>query len=91
MTSSVADALKALNNGAGGRRKVTLAWNGEDVAKIQNSLLTKGEHYKYIEMPLSNYANSNYDLLTVGASRWRVAVLGLQLQRAFVPVAGHRR
>jgi vanillate/3-O-methylgallate O-demethylase len=61
-----ADALKALNNGAGGRRKVTLAWNGDDVAKIQNSLLQKGEHYKYIEMPLSNYANSNYDQLTVG-------------------------
>ena len=39
---------------------------GEDVAKIQNSMLQKGEHFKYIEMPLSNYANSNYDQLTVG-------------------------
>jgi vanillate/3-O-methylgallate O-demethylase len=53
-----ADALKKLNDGKGGRRKVTLAWNGEDVAKIQASILTKGEHYKYIEMPLSNYARS---------------------------------
>jgi len=45
---------------------VTLAWNGDDVAKIQKSILEKGEHYKYIEMPLSNYANSNYDQLTAG-------------------------
>jgi vanillate/3-O-methylgallate O-demethylase len=60
------EALEKLNGGKGGRRKVTLAWNGEDVNRIQKSILEKGEHYKYIEMPLSNYANSNYDLLTVG-------------------------
>src|SRR6188508_3510166 len=58
------EALEKLNGGKGGRRKVTLAWNGEDVNRIQNSMLQKGEHYKYIEMPLSNYANSNYDQLT---------------------------
>jgi vanillate/3-O-methylgallate O-demethylase len=55
-----------MNGGKGGRRKVTLAWNGEDVARIQASMLQKGEHFKYIEMPLSNYANSNYDKLTAG-------------------------
>ena len=55
-----------MNGGKGGRRKVTLAWNGEDVAKVIASMLSKGDHYKYIEMPLSNYANSNYDQLTVG-------------------------
>jgi vanillate/3-O-methylgallate O-demethylase len=60
------EALEKMNGGKGGRRKVTLAWNGEDVAKIQRSILEKGEHYKYIEMPLSNYANSNYDQLTAG-------------------------
>jgi vanillate/3-O-methylgallate O-demethylase len=60
------EALEKLNGGAGGRRKVTLAWNGEDVNRIQNSILQKGEHFKYIEMPLSNYANSNYDKLTAG-------------------------
>jgi vanillate/3-O-methylgallate O-demethylase len=59
-----ADALKKLNGGQGGRRKVTLAWNSEDVARVQNSMLQKGEHYKYLDMPLSNYANSNYDQLT---------------------------
>ncbi len=66
MTSSAAKRSRSLNGGKGGRRKVTLAWNGEDVNRIQNSLLSKGEHYKYIEMPLSNYANSNYDQLTAG-------------------------
>ncbi|MEP7314770.1 MAG: aminomethyl transferase family protein [Pseudomonadota bacterium] len=50
--------------GKPGRRKVTLAWNSEDVSRIQASILQKGEHFKYIEMPLSNYANSNYDKLT---------------------------
>ena len=60
------EALEKMNGGQGGRRKVTLAWNGEDVARIQNSMLQKGEHFKYIEMPLSNYANSNYDRLTAG-------------------------
>lgn len=29
----------------------TLEWNGEDVAKIQNSLFTDGEHYDFMEMP----------------------------------------
>jgi vanillate/3-O-methylgallate O-demethylase len=43
------------------RRKVTFQWNGEDVARVMNSLLAKGDHYKYIEFPLANYASSSYD------------------------------
>jgi vanillate/3-O-methylgallate O-demethylase len=43
------------------RRKVTFQWNGEDVARVMNSILAKGEHYKYIEFPLANYASSSYD------------------------------
>jgi vanillate/3-O-methylgallate O-demethylase len=43
------------------RRKVTLAWNGEDVAKVFASMFTGENRYKYIDLPLSNYANSNYD------------------------------
>jgi glycine cleavage system aminomethyltransferase T len=39
-----------------GRRKVTLAWNGEDVARAMGSLFTKGEAAKYIDLPLSNYS-----------------------------------
>jgi vanillate/3-O-methylgallate O-demethylase len=67
------EALEKLNGGKSGRRKVTLAWNGDDVAKVITSILHKGDHYKYIDWPLSNYANSNYDQLsaqgkTVGVS-----------------------
>jgi vanillate/3-O-methylgallate O-demethylase len=44
------------------RRKVTLAWNGDDVAKVFRSMFEPGEdNYKYIDLPLSNYASSSYD------------------------------
>jgi len=47
------------------RRKVTLAWNAEDVLKVHQSMLVPGaEHYKYIELPLSNYTSASYDKLT---------------------------
>ena len=49
------------------RKKVTLAWNAEDVVKIWASMLVPGgEHYKYIDLPLSNYTSATYDKLTVG-------------------------
>jgi vanillate/3-O-methylgallate O-demethylase len=38
------------------RRKVTLAWNGEDVAEAIGSLFEKGDPAKYIDIPLSNYS-----------------------------------
>ncbi|MGI4881043.1 MAG: vanillate/3-O-methylgallate O-demethylase [Janthinobacterium lividum] len=57
------------------RKKVTLAWNGEDVAKIFASYFNPGgETYKYFDLPLANYASSNYDKIvdaggtTVGLS-----------------------
>jgi vanillate/3-O-methylgallate O-demethylase len=44
------------------RRKVTLAWNHEDVAKIFASFFDPSVvPYKFIEMPVSNYASANYD------------------------------
>ncbi|GMM93388.1 aminomethyl transferase family protein [Qipengyuania sp. MTN3-11] len=44
------------------RRKVTLAWNGEDMTKIFASLFDPdGEQYKFFDLPLANYASSNYD------------------------------
>jgi vanillate/3-O-methylgallate O-demethylase len=44
---------------------VTLAWNADDVAKVFRSMLEPGiETYKYIDLPLSNYASSNYDKVT---------------------------
>jgi vanillate/3-O-methylgallate O-demethylase len=38
------------------RRKVTLDWNGEDVAAAIGSLFEKGDPAKYIDLPLSNYS-----------------------------------
>ena len=38
------------------RRKVTLAWNGEDVARAMGTLFAKGAPAKYIDLPLSNYS-----------------------------------
>jgi vanillate/3-O-methylgallate O-demethylase len=49
------------------RRKVTFAWNGEDVTKVFASMFTgSGESYKYIDLPLSNYASASFDKI-VGA------------------------
>ena len=44
------------------RRKVTLAWNAEDMAKITGSLFNpEGKQYKFFDLPLANYASANYD------------------------------
>jgi vanillate/3-O-methylgallate O-demethylase len=38
------------------REKVTLAWNGEDVARAMETMFEKGDPVKYIDLPLSNYS-----------------------------------
>ncbi len=38
------------------RQKVTLAWNGEDVARAIGTLFQKENRAKYIDLPLSNYS-----------------------------------
>jgi vanillate/3-O-methylgallate O-demethylase len=38
------------------RRKVTLAWNGEDVARAMGTMFQKQDRAKYIDLPLSNYS-----------------------------------
>ena len=56
------------------RRKVTFAWDADDVATVHRSMLDPGEpHYKYIDLPLSNYASASFDRIVrdgeiVGAS-----------------------
>jgi vanillate/3-O-methylgallate O-demethylase len=45
------------------RRKVTLAWNGEDVARAMGTLFEKGDPAKYIDLPLSNYSTWPNDKL----------------------------
>ncbi|MBB4641669.1 vanillate/3-O-methylgallate O-demethylase [Rhizorhapis suberifaciens] len=52
------------------RKKVTLAWNGEDMAKIYASLFDPdGENYKFFDLPLANYASSNYDKVVDAGGR----------------------
>jgi vanillate/3-O-methylgallate O-demethylase len=49
------------------RHKVTFAWNADDVAKVFRSMFEPGvETYKYIDLPLSNYASASYDKVTMG-------------------------
>ena len=48
------------------RRKVTLAWNGEDVARAMQTLFEKGDPAKYIDVPLSNYSTWPYDRIVKG-------------------------
>jgi vanillate/3-O-methylgallate O-demethylase len=43
------------------RRKVTFAWNSEDVLTAMASMFEPGEIYKYLDLPLSNYASASYD------------------------------
>jgi vanillate/3-O-methylgallate O-demethylase len=43
------------------RRKVTFAWNKEDVLKVMASMFEDGPVYKYIDIPLSNYTSASYD------------------------------
>ncbi|MES2042962.1 MAG: aminomethyl transferase family protein [Pseudomonadota bacterium] len=63
------EALEALDP-ASQRNKVTLAWNPEDMAKIFASLFdTGGEHYKFFDLPLANYASSNYDRVVDAGGR----------------------
>jgi vanillate/3-O-methylgallate O-demethylase len=49
------------------RKKVTFAWNSDDVARVQKSMFGPIEQrYKYIDLPLSNYASASYDQILIG-------------------------
>ncbi|MGP4022455.1 vanillate/3-O-methylgallate O-demethylase [Actinomadura sp. 3N407] len=57
------------------RRKVTLAWNAEDVAKLLASPVDpEGPGYQFFDLPNANYGSSNFDAVldadgnTVGLS-----------------------
>jgi glycine cleavage system aminomethyltransferase T len=38
------------------REKVTLAWDGDDVARAMGTMFQNGDPVKYIDLPLSNYS-----------------------------------
>jgi vanillate/3-O-methylgallate O-demethylase len=48
------------------RRKVTLAWNAEDVTRAMGTMFAKGDPAKYIDLPLSNYSTWPYDKVRDG-------------------------
>ena len=49
------------------RKKVTFAWNGEDMARIYASLFQPGtEVYKFFDLPIANYASASYDAVGRG-------------------------
>ncbi len=57
------------------RKKVTFAWNAEDVTKVFHSLFEPGDPYKYIDFPNGNYSFFSYDKIllhgrTVGVSMY---------------------
>jgi len=44
------------------RRKVTLAWNDEDMAKLLTTVIDReGPGYQFFDLPNANYGSSNYD------------------------------
>jgi vanillate/3-O-methylgallate O-demethylase len=50
------------------RKKVTFAWNDQDVVKVMQSMFAPaGENYKFIDLPLSNYASSSFDSVMSGS------------------------
>jgi vanillate/3-O-methylgallate O-demethylase len=69
---------KALEVMAGSqrRKKVTLVWNGQDIARVFSSLFhDSGDIAKYIDLPLANYSTLPYDKVlkdgkTVGLSTY---------------------
>jgi vanillate/3-O-methylgallate O-demethylase len=58
------------------RKKVTLVWNGDDIARVFKSLFDEaGDIEKYIDLPLANYSTLPYDRVlkdgkTVGISTY---------------------
>jgi len=46
------------------RRKVTLAWNADDVARLLASPVNEGgPQYQFFDLPNANYGSSNYDIV----------------------------
>jgi vanillate/3-O-methylgallate O-demethylase len=58
------DALEQIDP-ATQRKKVTLAWEADDVAQIFDSLFdTDQQSYQFFDLPIANYGASNFDSVT---------------------------
>jgi vanillate/3-O-methylgallate O-demethylase len=58
------------------RKKVTFAWNKEDVKKVFDSLFETGDIYKYIDLPLSNYTSASYDKILIRGKHAGLSMFG---------------
>jgi len=59
------------------RKKVTFAWDADDMAKIQASLFRPGaDHYKFFDLPNANYASSSYDKIMRGGKLVGLSMFG---------------
>ncbi len=46
---------------------MTFEWNADDVATIQRSMFEPGgTNYKFLDLPLANYASSSFDKVMMG-------------------------
>jgi vanillate/3-O-methylgallate O-demethylase len=64
------------------RRKVTLAWNSEDVAKLLASPVdADGPQYQFFDLPLTTYGSSSFDEVQDADGR----VVGLSLYPGYSP------
>jgi len=59
------EALEKMSNELQ-QKKVTFAWNTDDVVKVISSMFEPGDIYKYIDLPLSNYTSATYDRIMSG-------------------------
>jgi vanillate/3-O-methylgallate O-demethylase len=60
------EALQAMQ-GKVHRKKVTFAWDDKDVTRILASAVSPpGENYKFLDLPLTNYASSSFDKVMSG-------------------------
>ena len=61
------DALQKMDKDAQ-KKKVTFAWNAEDVERVMGSMLKSGElGFKRIDLPLANYASAMVDEVRAGS------------------------
>ena len=59
------------------RRKVTLAWNADDVAKVMRSYLEPGiDNGKFIDLPLANYGSATFDAVKSGGKTVGLSMFG---------------
>ena len=58
------------------RKKVTFAWNRDDVVKVFSSMFESGPTYKYLDFPLSNYASATYDKVLIDGKMVGLSMFG---------------